>query len=232
MANNLKLFKNKHKGQDCVILTCGPSLKEYDKNTVKKFLKGKTVFCVKESIFEFETECNYFLFNRWRCQNYNITNKNIISIGQFNRGHHACQNPIHIRIGYDTDFKKTNILESKDFERNNFDNKISRTWGPGIMLETLLYMCLYMGFKNVYTIGWDLTDPNKIGSITHFSDFINTKKYQHTRNTAEMDYTNEMMLQANNIIHVYNYFKSKNMNITIVEHKSFIDKNIPRVYLT
>lgn len=47
-----------------------------------------------------------------------------------------------------------------------------------------------------------------------------------------MDYTNEMMLQANNIIHIYNYFKSKNMNITIVGHKSFIDKNIPRVYLT
>jgi predicted lipase len=89
-----------------------------------------------------------------------------------------------------------------------------------------------MGFKNVYTIGWDLTDPKKIGTITHFSDTINTQKYKNTQNILDKDYTNEMILQANNVIHVYNYFKSKNMNITIVGHKSFIDKNIPRIYLT
>jgi hypothetical protein len=229
---NLKIFKNKHKDEDCVILACGPSLKEYDKNIVKNFLKNKKVFCLKETIFEFELECNYFVFNRFRCQNYNITNKNIISIGQFNKGGPSMQNKIDILIPYVSDFKKTSILQSKDFEKNNFDNQLHRTWGPGIMLETTLYMCMYMGFKNVFTIGWDNTDPNNIGSVTHFSDFIKSEKYKNTRNISNTDYKKEMTLYANNVIHAYNYFKNKNMNIYVVGHKSFIDKNIPRVYLT
>jgi len=224
-------FKDKHVGEDCVILACGPSLTEYDHDIVKKFLKNKTVFCIKESIFEYENECNYFVFNRFRCQNYKITNKNIISIGQFNPGGPSKNNKIDVRIPYDKDFKTTSILSSGDFERNNFNNKITRTWGPGILLETVFYMCLYMGFKNVYTIGWDLTDPKNIGTITHYSDNINNNKYKNTQNLLNKDYTPEMTLQCKNVIHCYNYFKSKNMNITVIGKKSFIDKKIPRSYL-
>ena len=57
---NYKNLKNKHLGKDCVILTCGPSLKEYPKDKITEFLKDKIVICVKESVIEFKDECDYF----------------------------------------------------------------------------------------------------------------------------------------------------------------------------
>ena len=33
----MDILKNKHKGKECVILTCGPSLTEYPKKIIENF---------------------------------------------------------------------------------------------------------------------------------------------------------------------------------------------------
>ena len=235
MKNKMKLenLKNKYKDKDCIILTCGPSLNEYSKEKIRDFCKDKIVICVKEAVIEFEDICDYFVFNRWRVRNYNIKNKKITVICQTTPNHPSCpgKNKTDIIIPHDTDFKKKCLLKNHDFELNNFNKKANRTWGPGILLETVLYLALFMGIKNCYTIGWDLTDPKNIGTIEHYFDKNNDQKYENSMRTLNMNYKNEMKLYHENIFFAYEYFKKNNMNIIICGHKSFIDNRIERIYL-
>jgi hypothetical protein len=227
-----ELYK-KYKDKECVILSCGPSLKEYSKDKITNFCKNKIVICIKEAVLEYEDICDYFIFNRWRVRNYNIKNKKITVICQTTPNHPNCpgKNKVDLIIPHDRDFKNKCLLKNHNFELNNFEKKISRTWGPGILLETVFYITLYMGIKKCYTIGWDLTDKDKIGTIEHYFDKNNDKKYSESMRTLNMDYKKEMKLYHENIYFAYEYFKKKNMDIIVCGEKSFIDNRIPRHYL-
>ena len=226
-------LRKKYQDKECVILSCGPSLKEYQQDKIINFCKDKIVICIKEAVIEFEYICNYFVFNRWRVRNYNIKNKKITVLCQTTPNHPTCpgKNRVDIIIPHDRDFKRKCLLKNHDFELNNFDKKISRTWGPGILLETVFYLCLYMGIKNCYTIGWDLTDTKNLGTIEHYFDKNSDKKYSESISTLNMDYKDEMKLYHENIFFAYEYFKKKGMNIIVCGKKSFVDERIPRHYL-
>jgi hypothetical protein len=215
-------FHNKYYNKECLILGCGPSLEEYDSETIREFAKGKIVICIKEAVLRFEDICDIFTFNRFRVRDYNITSKKIKVIFQGNLNDPMGNNKIDFLIPYDRDFKQKCLLKNHEFELNNFDYKLSRTWGPGIVLETVFYLCLYSGIKICYTIGWDGSNPHKIGMIEHFFDNSQCDRYSASLSLLDKDYKNEI------IIHAYNYFKNKGMNIIICGEESFLDKNIPR----
>ena len=222
----MKIFKNIHKNKDCVILTCGPSLNEYKKDIVQSFLKNKIVICVKESIIEYKDYADYFLSNGTRDRKYEFNNKTIkIFQGSVSK------NKSDIIIREDKPFNiNKQLLKIKNFEKYNFDNFIKRPWGPGILYETAFYLCLHMGIKNVYTIGWDLIDTNKETNITHYFDNNNSSEYKLSKRWNQ-NFRDEMILVNNNIIFMYDYFQKKGMNIFVIGEKSFVNRKIPRKYL-
>ena len=223
-------FKDLHSGKECVILTCGPSLMEYSKDTIKKFLKDKIVICVKESIIEYNNEANYFFFNTCRDRAFDI-NPKAIKIYQSNDILKPKNKPDLI-LHEDRPFsKKTQLLNVKNFDKYNLANNPKRPWGPGILYESIFYFCLYAGFKNVYTIGWDLIDTNKTHKITHYFDDSKATEYKSSALWHNMNYRDEMKLVNNNIPHFYDYLKEKGMNIFVMGKKSYVNKHIPRKYL-
>ena len=223
-------FKDLHKGKECVILTCGPSLIEYSKDSVKKFLQDKVVICVKESIIEFNDEADYFFFNFWRDRTFDI-NPKVIKIFQSNNKDEPKNKPDFI-LYEDRPFNFTSqLLNIKNFDKYNLVNNSKRPWGPGILYESVFYFCLYAGFKNVYTIGWDLIDTNKTHRITHYFDDSNSNKYKNSVLCHDTNYKKEMQLVNNNIPYLYDYLKEKGMNIFVIGKKSFVNKHIPRKYL-
>lgn len=231
---NIKQLEDVFKGKDCVILTCGPSLREYSDEKIRKFCKDKVVICIKETIIEYGDIADFHIYNGTRIQKYDISKKKYTSIFQLNKKDKKTVNKYgniaDINIYEDVPFKIDNqLLKKKNFNEYNFKNKIKRPWGPGILYETVFYLCLYMGIINVYTIGWDLINTNKETKIIHYFEY--DKKYKESKKWGNHNFRNEMLLVNNNIKYMYNYFKNNNMNIFVVGEKSYVDINIPRIIL-
>ncbi len=227
-------LKNKHIGRDVVILTCGPSLTEYPRNKVIPFLKDKIVFCVKESIIEYKEYANYFIANGTRDRNFDIQGETI----KIYQGSNPETNiKYDLIIEEDRPFKLSlQLLKIKNFEKYDLENFEKRPWGPGILYETVFYLCKYMGIKNIYTIGWDLIDIKKDTVISHYFDNYKTDNYEKSErwnsvNSINSKHVEEMTMVNKNITYMYDFFKKKGMNIFVVGNKSYVNKNIPRIYL-
>ena len=47
--NSILHLKNTHKGKECLLLNCGPSLNDYTKEKIKEIAKDKIVIAVKQA---------------------------------------------------------------------------------------------------------------------------------------------------------------------------------------
>lgn len=229
-------YKNKYVNMDAVILTCGPSLKEFGKQDIEKFCNNKLVMCVKEAVLEFENICNFHFVNETRYRKYNIK-KDIIKIFQCkkNSRYYCDFNKFDILV-YEEDRQKHEVekqlLRTKHFEEHNFNNKFERAWGPGILYETVFYFCLFIGIKNVYTIGWDLVNTNTKMHIEHIPHFFSNKnkKYIESKEfNPKKKFYQEMKFVNDNIQYFYDYLKNNGMNIFVCGKQSFVNKYIPRI---
>ena len=54
---------NKYKGEDCYILSCGPSLNNYSEEYLNKVLKDKLVLCVKTAYNRHRSVTDFHFFN-------------------------------------------------------------------------------------------------------------------------------------------------------------------------
>tara|TARA_Y100000591_G_C21835779_1_gene702393 strand:+ start:1481 stop:2275 length:795 start_codon:yes stop_codon:yes gene_type:complete len=112
---------------------------------------------------------------------------------------------------------KKGILLTHEFDKYNFNNKVTRPRGPGIMYESVFYLCLYFGCKNVFTLGWDL---NTTGKGHFYNNIPILEKYK-----KEFKIVNE------NLPILYDYFKKQGMDIKVVGLTSKVNKVIPRVLI-
>lgn len=228
---NILDLKNKHLNKECVILSCGPSLKEYPRSKVFNFCKKKIVICIKEAIIEYKNICDYFIANDTRHRKYEFHEKTI-KIFQKKPNKNIEFNKYDIILNEDSaNFSKDKmLLKKKNFDEYSIDKNLNRPWGPGILYETVFFLVNYMGINNVYTIGWDLIDIKKEVIIKHYFDNIMQKddKYKDSLTWGNRNYLNEMTLVQNNIPHLYDYFKQNNTNIIVVGKMSFVNDKIPR----
>ena len=222
--STLDSLNNILNGKSVVILTCGPSLNEYDKEKIKTFSQNKVVICIKETINEFSDICDIFIANESRYRDYDLNKYNCFKIYQ--KGSKIFKNKVdHYDFIVEEDYsyrkKKKQLLIDKNFDNFTFDNTPLRPWGPGILYETVFYLCHHMGVKNIYTIGWDLID-NKMENITHYfennQDNYYRKSLKFGKNCEECKYEkyyegkefkDEMRMVNQNIIYMYDFFKKK-----------------------
>ena len=227
-------LKNKHIGKSVVILTCGPSLREYSKDRILNFLKNKIAICVKESIVDYREQADYFLSNSTREREFNILSK---TIKIYQKGLVQRKMDYDLEIDEDRPFTWENrLLVKKNFEKYDFDNFEKRPWGPGILYETAFYLCKYMGCKKIYTIGWDLIDPYKQNIITHFFDKSREHEYKNSKrwnleDSKKSKHVEEMILVNRNIPEMYKYLKNYGVNLIVVGEKSHVNRIIPRIKL-
>lgn len=224
-----QLFK-KHLNQDCVILTCGPSLNEYNEELVLDFCKDKIVICIKEAIIKYKNIADYFVANGTRHRCYSFHSKTI-KIYQ-NDGKKDLQD-YNLVLNEDRPFNaEIQLLKIKNFDKYNLKNTIKRPWGPGILYETVFYLCEYMGIKNIYTIGWDLIDTTKTSKLAHFFDEYKDDIYKDSRRWGDSNFKKEMTFVNRNIPTLYDYFKKIGVNIFVVGRQSYVNSYIPRIFLS
>ena len=231
---SLEKYKNCHLEKSAVILTCGPSLSEFDKEKMVNFCKDKIVFTIKQAIKKYPNISNYHFFNDNNFCKYDTPAVKIASAIDPAAAKKAIWRNQNIDFAFRISSKTWKINDSisynNDFSRMMIqENETSRHWGPGIMYETVLPFVIYTGIKKIYINGWDYTTVD--GKLKHYYDenrakkhLINTGKDIGTMSLGEEKY----FLRSTD--YLFDFLKERGIEIIIMSKCSRISDKFERIY--
>ena len=227
-TSKINLLHNLFEGEDCYILTCGPSIKEYDFDYIKEKLKDKLGFTVKQTIDDFEEISDFHFFNSNNFSKFN--NSSCISVASSAEFRPIMENNVWKNQDYDIFLK---ILQDKDYDKtvavaNSFDkwlleNSIKRPWGPGIMYESVLHFAYHLGVKNIYTLGWDLESPGTLKS-RHYYDKSVKNIVRPADSMRPKEIADNILASAN----ICAWLESKNVNLYVATENSYVHEKVER----
>ena len=248
----LKLLKNKYKDETAYIITCGPSLKNYNQDKLKEFLKDKFVLGVKQSYDILEDVIDIHLLNFCNFKPYQYKNieNTIISwiVYMQDQPHYIIQNNIPcdfmMPLCRNHGSHENTIAAKKDFESLLIDNSFARPWGSGIMYESALPIALYCGVKNIITIGWDIGDINKKDQgkekikYDHFyaegkdgekTQYDNINVFKAPVGGSSGMSFNETKMVVDSTEDLYKFLQNIDVELSIVSNVNPSHKSIPRI---
>lgn len=232
------LLKDEFYQKDIVILSCGPSLSEYSREKIKDFCKGKIVFCIKQTIHEFKEICDVHFYNDNNITQYSYEDDTVAiscSAIDYNRAQKAFwptirKSDFHFITRHTRNLKESLAFTNK-FEEWEIENTgCARPWGPGIMLECVIPVAVFVNPKRIYTLGWDYADPKKYkdnGSSPLKHYYSEQEQKKHFR-IPDPPVAQENALLCKNSYHLNEYLKRKKIELLILSKSSYLDSSIPR----
>ena len=239
LEEQMSILENSYEGETCYILNCGPSLKEYTPEYLEKTLKDKLVFSVKQAKDYVPGLSDFHFFN---CANlpapdnpfipehYKYSENEPIIVGSSNyplhtRWHKFQKHDVFFKIPIRTEINNEFLCLTKEFDKYMISNSIERPCGPGIMYETVVYMAAHLGVKKIVALGWDLSsiDPNSDKQYEHFYD--PNQKFSSKGDILPW----EVSITCKASEDLYNWLKSKDIELEISSKQSSLYKEIPRV---
>ena len=162
----LDCLKNSFNGETVYIVAAGPSLNEHSPEKLKDFLSDKLTFSIKQSYdllgdisdIHIQNFCNYKQYD------YDLNDRTICPWLVFDQNHPSQILQSGIRCDFMLPIFRNNgdmgttIAEQEDYSSMLLENSYQRPWGPGCMYELAIPLAIYMGCKNIVTIGWDIGD--------------------------------------------------------------------------
>jgi hypothetical protein len=149
-------------GARCLVVSAGPSA-IYWENIYKSMDKPVVVVCVKQAIelSSIDKLCHVHFCNPWNLKKYQYDDQSILRVfTSSNRAPRSFQDwDVTFNVARAKGGLETSLLSKQCFSNYTISNsKYSRPWGPGIMIETVLYALMHMGCADITTIGWDCLD--------------------------------------------------------------------------
>ena len=230
--DKIESLRNSHSEEDCYILTCGPSLKNYSKEFLKEKLKDKTVIAIKQAYEVCPEIVDYHIFNSNNFEKYDYKEHRPFSIAcsadsePFARKNIWGQDQEYDLFLHTPDDRNYDLAlcNTHDFESFTFERTLDRPWGPGMMTESVLYFALHLGFKNIHTIGWDLEES---GSKTSKHFYEKRDLIRQSESMKEDEIEKNILCS----LKFYDWLKENNCNLYISNKSSYVHKNVPRKIL-
>jgi hypothetical protein len=172
IQERLDLLKDKYSGEVAYVVTCGPTLNNYNHNKLNEILKDKLVIALKQSYDVVGDVADFHIMNTYNLKSYDWNDKNIVfwtvsksyTENQLNRIvdnkwpidlYVPVINPPYIDRSQTTAFTKN----FDNFKKLSTDTEV--VWGPGTMYELGISLPIHLGCKKIVTIGWDLGNPTE-----------------------------------------------------------------------
>ena len=227
-----------YKGNCCFLLAPGPSLGHVsvDEVTAKARETESVVMAVKQAYmpykhitdFHFINDCNLPMNNGYAGYMYSVK-KGPIVVASSGYSEECARTRFAPAQHWDIFctvldplvYPNNNLgrlCENYEFERGTFDKMIQRPCGPSITMETVIYMAVHLGIKNIYAFGWD--SGAKVGE--HFYE-------SPTHLTSNRNFEYEMVQKGSGPL--YNWLKERGVNLKLVSQVSALDSQIPRINL-
>jgi len=216
----------KYSGKKCLILGCGPSLKDVGRKRIMELSKDYVVVTIKQSYLQFKEKSEFQFFNCNNFMNYTDQNSKFV-----------CCSPFNLKTGRDLvwDDQKidyyyqiTNPKKLSQFETlgEYFDKvNVGSYRGPGIMYEIVLPFLYNIGIKEFLTVGWDYHASE--GYVKHFYNENSRKKL---KNPAALPYLGENAESIENSKKVKQFFDSKGILLRCMKSDNcYLDSSIQRI---
>lgn len=235
------ILKDSYKGDTAYILNCGPSLSQYSEDFLNEFLADKLTISVKQAYNTFDDVTDFHFFN---CANLPMpicaplyqhykydenTRPIIVASSNYDLGQrwHPCQkHDLYFKIPIRTEINNEFVTITKKFDDFLLSNSLTRPCGPGIMLETVLFLTVHLGVKNIVGLGWDLTN-DKVNEDTYQHFYGNT---QNLFNRGDvLDWEIEAGRESSK--EVYYWLKELGINLQLVSDISTLYDGIERINL-
>lgn len=247
----LQLLKNKYLGETVYIVSAGPSLRNYNSEKLKSFLRDKFVIAVKQVydlLGEDVVDIHVVNFDNYKPYTYPQMRSTIVSyiVNKASQPHYILETdiPCDFMLPLTRNFggHENTIAARRDFESLDINRSFERPWGSGIMYESAFPLALFAGVSDIITIGWD------IGSITEADKGKQRVKYDHfyadgkdghkteystnvlrtpVGGSSGMSY-NETKMVIDSTEDLYKYLLSRNVNLQIVSDRNPAHQSIPR----
>lgn len=244
MPSRLRLLHNEYEGATCYIISCGPSINDYDPNLIRRIAGHNLVITIKQAYTKYPDITDFHLFNFCNLINYNYNvNPNVIT------GYMAQDD--RIKGNYDLNFAllkeyQINKIRSQgekfpplskrmNFEHFTMDKIVNRPEGPGIMYELGIYMAVHLGAREIVTLGWDVNykHPKKIQTPNgQVSDTVNNSHFYGTNRHTQKNITkivneNEFIISSSKILKLW--LNLRNIELYLMSSLSKLDSSIPRI---
>jgi hypothetical protein len=177
-AELLERLGDTYRGRTLLVVSCGPSAKQW--RDVRSTLPGDTVIgCVKQAIFLCGGEASLHFFNVYNAQRYWPHNRKAlrVDVGEpdgppsFNSSDLLFSGDPATAADVSCSLSATGKFEDYTIQKTG----LVRAWGPGIMYDVVLYLAVFLGFRSIHTVGWDVVaEPVSVAHdtlrISHFYD--------------------------------------------------------------
>lgn len=159
--------------EELVIMGTGTTLSKYTDEEIYNILKDKDVFSIKQAYLKFPERTDVHFFN---CCNlpidgyfygYKYPDKDkplVLASSPFHLGGGRWSKGQHMDMFFKIPTVNQNHLNDENVnflcKKGNIDDylfsrNLSRPSGPGIFFEVAMYYAFHLGYKKIYTIGWD-----------------------------------------------------------------------------
>lgn len=170
---------NIRKKEELVILATGPTLSKYTDKQFSSILENKDVFSIKQAYLKFPKQTDIHFFN---CCNlpidgqfygYKYANENkplVIGSSPYHLGGGRWSEEQYLDMFFQIPVVNQHrlneggvnyLFKNKNIDDYLFTNRLPRPCGPGIFFEVAMYYAFHLGYKKIYTIGWDLAKNMK-----------------------------------------------------------------------
>lgn len=153
LFEKLDILKDTFAGETAYIVTCGPSLSNYDSVQLNSFLSDKLVLSIKQAYQLLPDVTDFHILHHSHIQRYRYGSLAPIVVNE-DEGHSFVQADL-LLPKEPSDLYSSISLTRKFAEYRLADNPV-RPCGPGILYEIGLYLALHLGVTSVVIVGWDL----------------------------------------------------------------------------
>tara|TARA_R100000008_G_scaffold372_2_gene339 strand:- start:27823 stop:29814 length:1992 start_codon:yes stop_codon:yes gene_type:complete len=241
LEEKLDALKDCYKGETAYLLNCGPSLNDYDPEFLNEFLKDKPVLAVKQAYSKFPEITDFHFFNCCNLpspgdelikQHYTYDEDNrpiVVASSNYDLGTRWAgfqKQDIFFKIPIRTEIDNEFVSITKKFDDYLIDNNLTRPCGPGIMYETVIFVAVHLGIKELVAIGWDLT--HKKVDINDYEHFYGNSEKTFNRGDIlgwEIDQTRDATKE------LYYWLLDRGVTLKMASDKSTLYEGIERVTL-
>ena len=238
VEDRLSLLKDKYFDKKVCIVAPGPSLKNHDVDKLNSVLSRDdiVVMSIKQAYNWTKENTDFHIMNTWNFDKKNgydyVDNNTIVFFGLTKAYVEAQMKKITVKPSV-CDFwipistppfhmEHESIQATRNYDLFfQLGPDLEMRWGRSILYEQAIPLALYMGCKDIFTIGWDIGNPKLGSNQGHAYSYNDMKPIDSDPDDIQeaIDSTKEL----------YDWFTKHNINFRILSDTNPADKRFKRM---